>query len=480
MSSPRLHGVARWWPLWAALAGLAGCAWSPADGTSSARAAWPKEAAPQAVDCPTGLPAGTRCLGGRDSAGAYYRIAIPPGWQGDLVVHAHGGPTLGAPKAERVDEDLQRWSVMLRAGYAWAGSSFRQGGVAVLSAAEDTERLRRLFVDHVGTPRYTVLHGQSWGASVAARAAERYGHASAGQRAPYDAVLLSSGVLGGGTRSYDFRLDLRVVYQALCHNHPRADEPAYPLWQGLPAAASLTRAQLTQRVNECLALDRPAAQRTAEQRRKVETLTHVIRIPESALVPHLAWATWHFQDIAQHRVGGGGSPFGNIGARYSGSADDEALNAQVLRYQADPLAVSRLSADTDPTGRIDLPVLSVHGIDDPTAFVELDDEFARTVARAGRAERLVQTFTRDHEHSYLSDAAYATLLQALRRWVEQGEKPTPAGIAAACPGLEAQFPGCRFEPGYRPGPLDSRVTVRPRPQPTAGTAEGAPRRADAG
>ena len=106
--------------------------------------------------------------------------------------------------------------------------------MAVLSAAEDTERLRRLFVPHVGTPRCTVLHGQSWGAGVAACAAERFGHSTNGQPAPYDAVPLSSGVLGGGTRSYDFRLDLRVVYQALCRNHPRPEEIAYPLWQGLP------------------------------------------------------------------------------------------------------------------------------------------------------------------------------------------------------------------------------------------------------
>ena len=40
-----------------------------------------------------------------------------------------------------------------------------------------------------------------------------------GQR-PYDAVLLTSGVLAGGSRSYDFRTDLRVVYQYLCNNHP--------------------------------------------------------------------------------------------------------------------------------------------------------------------------------------------------------------------------------------------------------------------
>ncbi|HEV8688851.1 MAG TPA: hypothetical protein VGQ91_01035 [Ideonella sp.] len=439
---------------------LAGCATQP---DNPGAAPWPPEAAPLALDCPTGLPPGTRCLGGRDSAGAYYRVAIPSDWHGDLVLHAHGGPALGEPRESRVIEDLQRWSVMLRAGYAWAGSSYHQGGVAVRSAAEDTERLRRLFVAHVGTPRHTLLHGQSWGASIAARAAELYGHAAPGQRAPYDALLLSAGVLGGGTRSYDFRLDLRVVYQALCHNHPRADEPAYPLWQGLPMDATLTRSELAVRANECLGLRLPPAQRSTEQQRKLQTLLEVIRIPESTVLSHLSWGTWEFQDIAQHRAGGG-APFGNIGARYTGSPDDDQLNAQVERYRADAAAVARFGADTDPTGRIDQPMLSVHGIDDGTAFVELDAEFARTVASAGRTDRLVQTFTRDRDHAYLSDAAYATLLQALMRWIEQGEKPTPESIAAACPMLEVRFgPGCRFEPGYRPAPLDSRVAPRERP-----------------
>ncbi len=461
----------RGWPGLAAmavagLAGLAGCASAPVSQAPAVAAAWPAEAAPQPLACPSGLPEGTRCLGGRDSAGAFYRIAIPAAWQGDLVVHAHGGPALGEPREERVVEDLQRWSVMLRAGYAWAGSTFHQGGVAVLSAAEDTERLRRLFVAHVRQPRHTLLHGQSWGASVAARTAERYGQAAAGQPKPYDAVLLTSGVLGGGTRSYDFRLDLRVVYQALCHSHPRSDEPDYPLWQGLPAGATLTRAQLNERANACLGLNLPAAQRSAEQQRKLQTIVRTIHIPESSIASHLAWATWHFQDIAERRTGGSGSAFGNIGARYTGSpdaADDRALNASVLRYRADPAALARFGADTDPTGRIELPVLTVHGIDDATAFVELDDEFARTMARAGRADRLVQTFTRDHEHSYLSDPAYATLLQALMRWVDDGVKPTPAAIAAACPAQEARFgAGCRFEPAYRPAPLDTRVTPRER------------------
>ena len=60
----------------------------------------------------------------------------------------------------------------------------------------------------------------------------------------YVALSAASYVLGGGTRSYDARLDLRVVYQFICRNHPLPDEPQYPLWQGLSASSTLTRAEL--------------------------------------------------------------------------------------------------------------------------------------------------------------------------------------------------------------------------------------------
>jgi hypothetical protein len=360
---------------------------------------------------------------------------------------------------ERTVEDLQRWAITVKAGYAWAGSSFRQGGVAVRSAAEDTERLRRIFVQHVAQPRFTVLHGQSWGASVAAVGASMFTDDGSGHR-PYDAVLLTSGVLAGGTRAYDFRLDLRVIYQALCGNHPRADEAAYPLWMGLPAGARLTPAELRQRVNECLALDKPTAQRTPEQQRKVDTIVNVLHIPASSIASHLAWGTFHFQDIAQHRTGGR-NVFGNTGAQYRGSPDDAGLNAAVGRYAADPAAVRAFGADTDPDGRIPVPVLTVHAIGDPTAFVEMDDSFRRTMERAGTADHLVQTFTAHAVHSYLADPVYPTLLEALVAWGRGGPKPTPAGIAARCGAMEVVYGGkCEFRPDYRPRPLATRVTPR--------------------
>ena len=441
---------------------LAACVSPPASSPASAPAPQPApEAAPTVTPCPEGLPAGARCLRGRDSANAHYLIVMPAQWNGVLVVHAHGGPALGEPKVSRSDEDIQRWAITVRAGYAWAGSVFRQGGVAARSAAEDTDRVRRIFVEHVAVPRRTVLHGQSWGAGVAAKLAEQVNAASsASNPARYDAVLLSSGVLGGGTRSYEFRLDLRAVYQFYCANHPRADEPAYPLWMGLPADSPLTPAQLAGRVDECLGIAKAHSQRSAEQRRKLKNIAAVIRIPESSVLAHLNWATWHFQDIVQRRTQGQ-NPFGNDGVRYVGSDDDAALNAGVQRYRADPQAVAAFDADAGLTGRLGVPVLTVHGINDPTAFVELESAFLQTLERAGTAPRLVQTYTDDAQHSYLSDPVYPTLLAALLQWVETGVKPTPAGIAQACASFEPSFgPGCRFVPDYRPAPLSARVAPR--------------------
>ena len=420
------------------------------------------EAAPLAAACPAAVPQTARCLQGRDSAGAYYLIAMPQDWNGHLVLHAHGGPSLDAPTPERAVEDLTRWAITVKAGYAWAGSTFRQGGVEVRAAAEDTERLRRIFRDHVAKPRRTILHGQSWGAGVAAKGAEMFTAETVGRK-PYDAVLLTSGVLAGGTRSYDFRLDLRVVYQYLCNNHPRPSEAQYPLNIGLPAGVSMANADLNARTAECLGLDKSAAQRTPEQQARVQTIERVVRIPASSIQAHLNWGTFHFQDVVAKRTGGA-SPFGNIGAQYSGSADDAALNAGVQRYRADAQAVARFAADTDPTGRIPVPVLSTKWTSDPTAFVELDAYFKGVMDRGGSGERLVQTFTAQGTHSYISDPTYPTLLAALLRWVEQGEKPTPAGIAQQCPAYEAQFgAGCTFLPDYQPASLESRVLPRERP-----------------
>lgn len=404
---------------------------------------------PTDAACPDGLPLGARCYTGRSAEGAYYWIAIPADWNGVLVVHSHGGPRTQAPEINDEADDLQRFSVMVREGYAWAGSTYRRGGYGVRMAAEDTDILRRIFWARFGKPKYTIVHGQSWGGNVAAKVSELYAVDGDGHR-NYDGVLLSAGLVAGGTRGYVFRSDLRAVYQFYCHNHPRPDEVQYPVWQGLPVGARMTRAQLAARVDECTGVSRPAAERTAQQARKLKNIIGVIGIRENELVAHLAWATNLFQDMVQNRLDGR-NPFSNIGTVYSGSDDDAALNAGVERFAADPVAVAQLAYDADLTGQIMLPTLTIHAKNDPTVFVTVEAIYRDTVAAAGRSDLLVQTFTDEDQHSKLSTPEYAGLLDALMGWITKGEKPTPASVAAACETHAAAYgEPCLFDTTFVP------------------------------
>jgi hypothetical protein len=270
-------------------------------------------------------------------------------------------------------------------------------------------------------------------------------------------MLLTSGVVAGPT-TYDFRLDLRVIYQYLCNNHPRPDEAQYPLWVGLPADSQLSNADLTARANDCLGLNKPAAQRTLEQTRRVRTIVDVVRIPENSIIGHLNWGTFTLRDVVSRTKT---SPFGNEGVRYTGSDDDVALNAGVKRYPVDPAAAARFAADVDYVGRFGIPVLAAHGINDSTVFVEGTDTLRRRMEATGNGARLVQTFVNSNQHSYWGDAMYPPLFEALLNWVEKGVKPNPASIAARCQAMRAAKPAdCLFNVDYVAKPLASRIPPR--------------------
>ncbi|MDB5456297.1 MAG: hypothetical protein JWP92_1882 [Caulobacter sp.] len=415
--------------------------------------------AQEAKPCPASVGEGVACYAGQDVRGAYYWIAVPKTWNGTLVVHSHGGPRLKAPKPDDALEDLERFSVTVKEGFAWAGTNYRRGGYGTRSAAEDTDTLRQLFWTKFGRPKHTLLHGQSYGANVAAKTAELYGRDAAG-KLNYDGVVLTSGVLGGGTRSYDFRADLRAVYQYYCQNNPAAGEAAYPLWQGQPVDSKLTNHALDERINACTGVELPAAQRTPEQQRKLSNILAVIRIRESSLQSHLGWATFTFADLVNKRLGGH-NPFSNVGVRYQGSDDDAALNRGVARFAADPEGVRQLAFDSDLSGQLIVPTLTMHAKDDPTAFVELESVFRDTVAQAGASDLLVQSFTDEHEHSKLATPEYAALLRAMMAWIDKGQKPSPASLAAGCRAAVATYgEACHFDVGYKPAPLAARSYPR--------------------
>ena len=396
---------------------------------------------PAAIACPDSVAEAAACLSGRDANGAWYVIAMPSDWNRRLIVHAHGGPRTGEPEAGDPLGDLDRFAVMVRQGYAWVGSTYRRGGYGVRMAAEDADNSRKIFWSRFGRPDRTILHGQSWGGNVAAKASELYALDVDGAR-NYDGVLITNGVVSGGTRAYQFRAGLRAVYQYYCRNHPTPGEAAYPVWQGLPADARMTRTELRERVNACTGVDRPTGERTPEQARRLRDILAVTGVAEDQLVSHLSWATFLFQDLVHRRLGGR-NPFDNSTVVYSGASDDAALNAGVERFAADPDAVAQLAYDADLSGLIVLPTLTLHAVDDPTVSYEAEAAYAATVAAAGRSHLLVQAATDEDQHSKLADGGYLTVLAALERWIEDRTRPDPAGFQSMCLGL-APADECRF------------------------------------
>jgi hypothetical protein len=149
---------------------------------------------------------------------------------------------------------------------------------------------------------------------------------------------------------------------------------------------------------------------------------------------------------------------------YTGSDDDKALNKGVPRFKADPVGVRRLAEDSDLTGKLLVPTLTMHAIDDPTAFVELEQVFHDTVAKAGKSDLLVQSFTDEHEHSKLATPEYAALLRAMDAWIWQGTKPSPASLAAGCAeAVKTYGEACHFQVEYRVPALSTRSYSRQKP-----------------
>ncbi|GAA1912663.1 alpha/beta hydrolase family protein [Nocardioides hwasunensis] len=410
---------------------------------------------PTPTACPASVAEVADCWTGQDATGAFYAMAVPHQWNGDLVVHAHGGPDLADPTdASRSLDDLDRWSVMPREGYAWVGSAYRRGGFGTRMAVADTEGARLAFEAAFGEPERTFAHGQSWGGDVAAKLVEVH-------PTSYDGVLLTNGVLAGASRGYDYRVDLRVVYQYYCGNHPRPSEPQYPLWQGLRADSTMTSTGLRARLQECTGIESAPADRTPLQQRNLDDILAVTHVPERTLSSHLSFATFTFRDIVTKRLGGR-NPFGNLGVRYSGSHDDRALNRGVERFVPNLRAKRDLTWDSDLTGAVRVPTVTLHAIDDPTAFVEHESAYRATRQGAGTADDLVQVFTAESEHSSLSNSGYAAAMHALDTWVTTGEKPTPASVAASCPDYDATYAtGCFIDPAFTPSSYDSRVNARP-------------------
>jgi hypothetical protein len=418
-----------------------------------------KAALPDTTACPDAIAGIATCYAVKHETGAYITAAVPKTWNGNLVVFAHGGPSLLPPTATGSKTDLARFAYAVQRGFAWVASSYRREGYGVAMAAADSDNARKLFIARIGKPQRTILHGASYGGLVGAKLIETYAKNPDGS-SNFDGAFLNSGAVTGATLNYQHRVDLRAVYQYYCKNMPRPDEAQYPLWNGVAPDSQMTLKDLDTVVDECTGVGHPAAARSDGQKQHLANILGVMGYPENLLVRHMQAGTLLFRDMVKNTTGGR-NPFSNVSVRYKGSSDDVALNREIVRFEADPAASAALRADGDPTGVLPVPVVSIHSINDPQVVVEAQSTYLDAVKAAGSADRLVQAFTDERAHNGQSAPELAAALDALMQWIEKGVKPSAQSIAAGCEQLRASLDGpCRYHPEYAPKPYATRYYTR--------------------
>jgi pimeloyl-ACP methyl ester carboxylesterase len=324
--------------------------------------------------------------------------------------------------------------------------------VAARDATDDVEELRQIFVRQFGRPKRTIVWGLSFGGLVAGRCVERF--------RTFDGALSLCGLVAGTLQSLYTQLDVRTVYQRYCRNLPRADEPQYNLFLGLPPSSTMTSDEMQVRVNECTGILLPAAQRSAAQRESLANILAVLRIPESGLLTNMDAATFLLRTFVGGTLGGH-NPLQNTTVQYKGSTDDVGLNRDVARYTAEASTAAMLATADDPTGRANAPVVTVHAIDDPRAFVENQAAYRAAFDRTSTPGNLFQAFTSQGGHCSFTTAEQLGALQVLLDWIETKTPPTQASLASACERYRTEFgTSCRFNATYQPGALSTRLYPR--------------------
>lgn len=337
------------------------------------------------------------------SGGATYRIEMPERWNGDVVLFARGfhGVDEEASVSNPPRPIRQQF---IGAGFAWATSSYSQGGFSPSAAAVDMLALKRLFVQEFGTPRRTLLFGQSMGGGVVALSLEQFPN-------EFDGGLSLCGAVGG-QEEIDDLLSWPLIAEfvvlgptptdAVGVDVGRLREEVLPAL-GDPSAPTDAGAQFASVVRELTGGSRPFFLEGFRQQYR-ENFEFVLIDPNrETLAARAATNT-----AVRYRIAPG------LGLT------SEAINAGIRRLAADPeaRAIAPIS-----TGQITKPLLTLHGTGDLLVPIVQEVRYREKVTAAGASALLVQRAVRSGGHCQFTDAEVTSAWIDLLRWVREGVVP---------------------------------------------------------
>ncbi|MEO0366838.1 MAG: alpha/beta hydrolase [Pseudomonadota bacterium] len=391
-----------------------------------------------------------------DSKGAVYRYEVPFSWNGDLVMYAHGfrgcvaDEATGALVPLTVDSPPLR-QYYLSQGYAWAASSYAKNCYDVKDGVESTNRLARIFRREVARPNRTLITGFSMGGHVTGAAIEMFpnyrcpegrrgricrryvrilGRLSGGVK--YDGAAPMCGVMGD-TELFDYFGDFSFGAEALASEvNPFVVSQFPPPEDYATTTLPLTIATLFSNNGA----DFPTGL-TAQG----EELKNLLRVISGGDRPLFDAGFPVFQSLLFSFSGSDGTVDGVVsGNLYDNkrrrfqldgdpkiSSAEATLNELILRVRRDRKVNKRrglkLQRIPEITGRISIPVLSVHTLGDLFVPFKMQQIYAEEVQRKGRSNLLVQRATRAVGHCEFSVNELVRTFDDLVLWVNYGIRP---------------------------------------------------------
>ena len=103
------------------------------------------------------------------NGGALSRLCVPIGWNGQPVVFAHGYVANGLPLGFyhlTLADGTSLSDLVQGLGFAFATTSYRKNGLAILEGVQDIQQLVAAFEDTYSTPLRTYVAGVSEGGLV--------------------------------------------------------------------------------------------------------------------------------------------------------------------------------------------------------------------------------------------------------------------------------------------------------------------------
>jgi pimeloyl-ACP methyl ester carboxylesterase len=288
-----------------------------------------------------------RCQTGTLPHGALSLICVPAsGWNGDLVVYAHGYVPFNAPIAFHgltLPDGAYLPDVVQSRGYAFATTSFRQNGLAVIEGAEDMIELVQRFRSTVRpAPRHTYATGASAGGLIVALLAERHPELFTG-------ALSACGPIGDFRKQIDYVGDFRVLFDYFFPGVLPGSAISIPssVIESWPSYEASIASQL-------VAHPFSAAQLVSTSKAAIDPAdpSSVARTTRGVL-----WYNVFATNDAVAKLGG--NPFDNRSRWYWGSANDALLNSRVQRFAASSLALQHLAAYRT-SGTLTIPMVTLH------------------------------------------------------------------------------------------------------------------------